>query len=46
MALVFFYFLAEASYVMIDVARHVRLLVKQGAPSGKAPVVPETSSVL
>jgi hypothetical protein len=31
MALVLFYFLAEASIVLVDVARHIRLLVKQGA---------------
>jgi hypothetical protein len=31
LVLVFFYFLAEASAVLVDIARHIRLLVKQGA---------------
>jgi hypothetical protein len=30
--LVLFYFLAESVVVLVDVARHVRLLVQQGAP--------------
>jgi hypothetical protein len=31
LVLVFFYFLAEASSVLVDIARHMRLLVQQGA---------------
>jgi hypothetical protein len=38
--LIVFYFLAEASVVLVDVATHVRMLVRQGGPSnlGPAPV--------
>lgn len=37
MALVFFYFLAEAIVVLVDIAIHIRLLVKQTAPGGAPP---------
>ena len=35
--LIVFYFLAESSVVLVDVARHVRLLVTQGATASPAP---------
>jgi hypothetical protein len=35
-ALILFYFLAESVVVLVDVARHVRLLVRQGAPGAFA----------
>jgi hypothetical protein len=34
--LILFYFLAESVVVLVDVARHVRLLVQQGAPGASA----------
>ena len=37
LVLVLFYFFAEASVVLVDVARHVRLLVKQEAPGDQPP---------
>jgi hypothetical protein len=35
-ALIVFYFLAESSVVLVDVAKHVRMLVRQGGPSSRA----------
>jgi hypothetical protein len=36
-ALIVFYFLAESSVVLVDLARHVRMLVRQGGPPGVGP---------
>lgn len=44
MALVFFYFLAEAIVVVVDIAVHIRVLVKQTAPGGAPPPAPTTTA--
>jgi hypothetical protein len=36
-ALILFYFLAESSVVLVDVATHVRMLVRQGGASTESP---------